>query len=214
MTSFEHTLTITDRFVDAAAAVCAEARRLGALCTTVILLHEDETIAMTVDDDADRRAYDLQAVVRSLRAHVLPTAPPLIAPLVSSRGWFGAIVNATLGPVSPQFERAFAMLATHRSVWCTDHGIGAVPKAIGNDQLGPRQRQIAELAARGLTNDEIAADLGISVNTVKGRLKEVFEILEVRNRTELVHVLRLLAPRQEVPCGTTKVSNVTVTRAS
>jgi len=214
MTSFEMTLTTTDRFVDAAAAVCAEARRLGALCTTVILLHEDQTIAMTIDDDADHRSYDLDAVVRSLRAHVLPPSPPLLAPLVGSHGWFGAIVNATLGPVSPQFERAFAMLATHLSVWCMDHGIGAVPKAVRGDQLGPRQRQIAELAARGMTNDEIAAELGISVNTVKGRLKEVFEILAVRNRTELVHVLRLLAPRQEVPRGTTRVSNVTVTRAS
>ena len=65
-------------------------------------------------------------------------------------------------------------------------GIGAVPKRPADMQLGPRQHQIAELAAHGHTNDEIATMLGISVNTVKGRLKEVFEILEVRNRTELV----------------------------
>ncbi len=214
MTSFEQTLGATARFVDAAAAVCGEARRLGALCTAVILLHEDQTIALTVEDATEQRAYELDAIVRAVRAHVLPPSPPLVAPLVGSRGWFGAIVNATLGPVSPQFERAFAMLATHLSVWCTDHGIGAVPRAQMGEHLGPRQHQIAELAARGLTNEEIAAELGISINTVKGRLKEVFEILEVRNRTELVHVLRAQSPSHEVPRGITRLPNVIVTRAS
>jgi DNA-binding NarL/FixJ family response regulator len=55
--------------------------------------------------------------------------------------------------------------------------------------LGRRQREIAELAARGYRNKEIATQLGISINTVKARLKEVFEVLWVRNRTELAHAL-------------------------
>jgi DNA-binding NarL/FixJ family response regulator len=55
--------------------------------------------------------------------------------------------------------------------------------------LGRRQREVAELAALGYRNAEIAAELGISINTVKARLKEVFEAFAVRNRTELAHVL-------------------------
>ncbi len=69
--------------------------------------------------------------------------------------------------------------------------IAAVPERV---RLGPRQRQIAELAALGQTNDEIARALAISVNTVKARLKEVFERLDVRNRTELALEMRLLEP--------------------
>ncbi len=59
-----------------------------------------------------------------------------------------------------------------------------------HDALTPRQSEIAQLAALGHTNAEIAAALGISINTVKARLKEVFERLDVCNRTELANVLR------------------------
>lgn len=55
-------------------------------------------------------------------------------------------------------------------------------------ELGPRQRDVAQLAVRGLTNREIGELLGISINTVKARLKEVFHRLDVTNRTELAFV--------------------------
>jgi len=225
MTSFELTLIAAERFVDAAAAVCDEAKRLGARDTTIVLLYDGGPIAVSIDDAIDvsddhrklaLQLWETSPAFQSLRERLAPCAfeTSFVAPLVGHRGWFGAIMCRTLGPLSPQFERDFAMLATHLSVWCTDRGIGAVPKRPANMQLGPRQHQIAELAAHGHTNDEIARRLGISVNTVKGRLKEVFEILEVRNRTELVHVLRLLAPREEVPRGITRLGAVTVTRAA
>ena len=38
--------------------------------------------------------------------------------------------------------------------------------------LTPRQTQMVELVARGLTNKQIAAHLGISVQTVKNTLTE------------------------------------------
>ncbi len=57
-------------------------------------------------------------------------------------------------------------------------------------ELGPRQRECAKLAVRGLTNREIGELLGISINTVKARLKEVFHRLDVTNRTELAFVLQ------------------------
>jgi DNA-binding CsgD family transcriptional regulator len=173
MTSFEETLNAAERFADAASVVCDELSRLGAQRATVALL----------DDLAD------EWIRESLRARLVPAAPPYVAPLVGSRGWFGAVVCE--GPRT--LERAVIMLATHLSVWCSEHGMGALPAR--EQELGPRQQQIAELAASGMTNDEIANELGISVNTVKGRLKEVFEILDVRNRTELVHVLRLFVHR-------------------
>jgi len=55
-------------------------------------------------------------------------------------------------------------------------------------QLTARQLEITELAARGRTNAELSATLGISENTVKKHLKDIFRRLGVSNRTELAAV--------------------------
>jgi DNA-binding CsgD family transcriptional regulator len=102
-------------------------------------------------------------------------------PVIGRQGWFATIV---CGGATAAHQRELAMIAMHLSVWCTVRGIGG-----SNDALTPRQLEIAELAALGQTNAEIAAALGISINTVKARLKEVFERLGVCNRTELAHEL-------------------------
>ncbi|WP_404789734.1 LuxR C-terminal-related transcriptional regulator [Altericista sp. CCNU0014] len=54
------------------------------------------------------------------------------------------------------------------------------------DRLTPREAQIAELVAQGLTNTEIGAALWISENTVKQALKRIFRRLDVSSRTEMV----------------------------
>ena len=50
--------------------------------------------------------------------------------------------------------------------------------------LTPRRLEVLRLVARGLTNDEIGAILGISRLTVKSHLSALFATLEVTNRTE------------------------------
>lgn len=52
-------------------------------------------------------------------------------------------------------------------------------------KLTPREHQVAELAAQGLSNRQIAGELRLSVNTVQNHLKRVFEKLQVSSRTEL-----------------------------
>jgi DNA-binding CsgD family transcriptional regulator len=52
--------------------------------------------------------------------------------------------------------------------------------------LTPREIQIAELVARGLTNEEIGVELWITRNTVKQTLKRMFQKLNVVSRVELV----------------------------
>lgn len=53
------------------------------------------------------------------------------------------------------------------------------------EQLSQRERQVAEAAARGSTNKEIARTMGITERTVKAHLSAAFEKLGVRDRMQL-----------------------------
>jgi DNA-binding CsgD family transcriptional regulator len=52
--------------------------------------------------------------------------------------------------------------------------------------LTPREIQIAELVAQGLTNAQIGATLWITENSVKQAFKRMFCKLEVSSRAEMV----------------------------
>jgi DNA-binding CsgD family transcriptional regulator len=54
--------------------------------------------------------------------------------------------------------------------------------------LTKREREVAECAAQGQTNKQIADQLRISTNTVKNHLFRVFEKLGLSNRIELPHL--------------------------
>ncbi|GIE94756.1 response regulator [Paractinoplanes rishiriensis] len=60
------------------------------------------------------------------------------------------------------------------------------PAPAGDDGgLSPRELDVVKLAARGLTNAEIAAELFISIGTVKTHLGSVQTKLNARNRVEI-----------------------------
>ena len=56
-------------------------------------------------------------------------------------------------------------------------------------QLSPRQREVLALLAMGMDNDQIAARLYISRNTVKFHVRTIYERLGVHNRVEAARVL-------------------------
>lgn len=49
--------------------------------------------------------------------------------------------------------------------------------------LSPRERDVLSLASRGLTNEQIAHELSVSVHGVKFHLGSIFRKLGVENRT-------------------------------
>jgi DNA-binding NarL/FixJ family response regulator len=82
--------------------------------------------------------------------------------------------------------RAVALGLTVRSSRGRGPGFSAVQEAEARTLLTPREAQILDAIADGLTNKAIARRLGISLHTVKFHLESVFRKLEARTRTEAV----------------------------
>jgi len=61
-----------------------------------------------------------------------------------------------------------------------------VVNATGRSLLTPREEQVVALVADGLTNREVAAELGLSEHTIKKYLLRIFDKLGISSRVELV----------------------------
>ena len=63
-------------------------------------------------------------------------------------------------------------------------GIDHHEDAVETASLSEREQEVLALLAMGSTNREIAAELYLSVDTVKTHLRRLFQKLEVKNRTQ------------------------------
>jgi DNA-binding CsgD family transcriptional regulator len=79
-------------------------------------------------------------------------------------------------------------LAARRTVLAIVGEVAAEPGDASQDRdegiLSRREREVLQAAAQGLTNEEIAARLFVSHDTVKTHLRSVYRKLGVRNRVE------------------------------
>lgn len=64
-----------------------------------------------------------------------------------------------------------------------------------SDVFSPREAEVAELAARGLTNKEISQRLGVEVDLVKCTLRRALHKVGMNNRTHLIQIF----PPEEKP---------------
>jgi DNA-binding CsgD family transcriptional regulator len=186
----------SERFIDAAAIAFAEARTVPGVEHCTLTLHATTGAAALSISDGPALAGE----------HVLSL------PVVGSAGRFATLTCAGREPLAADAERELAMVATQLSVWCTARGIAAVP--VLDVKLPARQYQIAQLIGAGLTNPEIASTLGISINTVKMRLKQMFDRLAVEDREALAEIVRRFAPLVGIPLGTSQYGHLTVVRSA
>ncbi len=61
-----------------------------------------------------------------------------------------------------------------------------VPEVATGPHLSPRQQQVLERMAQGMTNSEIGTDLGVTERTIKAYAQELYDKLGVRNRAGAV----------------------------
>jgi DNA-binding NarL/FixJ family response regulator len=78
-----------------------------------------------------------------------------------------------------------------------------LPPASALERLTQQERRVATLAASGHSNLEVAAQLHVTVHTVKSQMGSILRKLDLRSRWELEHVLRTevrrAAARGETP---------------
>jgi DNA-binding CsgD family transcriptional regulator/PAS domain-containing protein len=138
--------------------------------------------------------------------HVNASARALLGRVVDGEGWIDRLTARTGGAV-PRTGEAEVRLADGgraplevRSEVLGDFPsttvsllrlAGATPSLAPVDlaQLTPREREIAQLVAAGLTNPEIAERLYLSAHTVRQHLKAVYAKLGISSRVALTRLL-------------------------
>jgi DNA-binding CsgD family transcriptional regulator len=63
---------------------------------------------------------------------------------------------------------------------------------VSNRKISKRELEVLQLMAEGLSNQEIASRLFVSLNTIKSHSSNVFEKLEVKRRTQAIEIAKKL----------------------
>lgn len=96
--------------------------------------------------------------------------PAVMHAFTQGRQWFGETLNAHLSP----FENNFLV---HLSI------------VTALERLSPREREVAELSASGLTYKDVARHLGTSPSTVRNQIARIYEKLDVSSKAELTSLI-------------------------
>jgi DNA-binding NarL/FixJ family response regulator len=129
---------------------------------------ETSVLALTVHDDEDYISAVLDA---GATGYLLKTTygKELVQAIRAVR--LGEFVLDTR--IGPTVFRAFARRASKP----------APPHA---DRLSEREMEVMKLVGRGMTNEEISSQMGLSLRSVKGCLSDIFSKLGVNSRVEVI----------------------------
>lgn len=213
-------------FVQVSAAIChLMSTKLGVIGCSVSLHLPSGQPVLAVDnlresEDHEQLGWLLEGwkhdagfgALRMIPSEVREDARAVALPLIHPGGLLGQVRCTHRETVTPWLRRDMSTLSTSASVRLTQLGVTATPAVF--KKLTLRQRDVARLAAKGLTNAEIAKSLGCSDNTVKKHLKDAFGLLGVSNRTGLAGVVGRAGPIHDYPVGVSRHGEVRVVCAA
>lgn len=116
----------------------------------------------------------------------------MAGPIIQLVGVVGCTREKSMPTFDTQNLTDLSSICLHLSVWAAT--VNSQPTVTAKSQhylfqsdlLTPRELQIAQLVASGLTNAEIGNQLWITENSVKLALKRMFRKLEVSSRAHMV----------------------------
>ena len=136
-----------------------------------------------VDEGSAHRGLPLLAAATAAREALGFPQRPIEAGRIA--GWIATGREHLGEQAQPAWERG-AGLSIEEAAAMARRGRGPRRRpAFGWPSLTPAERSVADLVARGLTNPEIAARLGVSAGTIKDHVSSALRKLGVRTRAEL-----------------------------
>jgi DNA-binding NarL/FixJ family response regulator len=174
------------------------------------LLHAaagDSVRAQTLSTDARQASRGLEVAVLSFLADAIvalenrdeATAAGRMETVIDSRVWDPVVLAVRAAPAvgafiaeQPEWRGWLQRLLSASSDTSLACRLGLrVPRAAKPaTELTPRESEVHDLLAQGLTNEEIAKLLYISLSTTKVHVKHIYDKLGVRSRLEAARALR------------------------
>jgi DNA-binding CsgD family transcriptional regulator len=154
------------------------------LATSVALVRRCRGLLCADAGDLDTAAAELDESLRLSEPLDNPLEHArtlLVRGLVHRRRRQKARSRADLGRARATFETCGAAVWAGRAA----RELERVSPAVGGADLTGSERAVAQLAASGASNREIAAELYVSEKTVEAVLTRVYRKLGVRSRTQL-----------------------------
>ena len=161
-------------------SLAEDARRVSRDLETRSLSYVADAIVAMNDQKPDPTIARLQQAVDTgmwdpivIAVRVLPRLGAFIAEQTQWKSWFQQLLAAA---------RDVSLAASL--------GLRIPRAAKAKTNLSPRESEVHELLAQGLTNEEIGKVLYISLSTTKVHVKHIYEKLGVRSRLEAARALR------------------------
>ena len=168
-------------------AVCGTAESGAEAVDAALHLKPDVIVMDLMMPDLD--GAEATAAIRK----VLPDAKILILTTFgTSRELSRAVSAGATGAVTKNIANAELVAAIHDTAEGKPHFSPEIRQALddtaGIPDFTPRQMEVLKSITRGLSNDDIARQLGLSKTRIKQHLNEIYEKLGAANRAEAVAI--------------------------
>ena len=158
---------------------------MGGLAAAKAIKDAYPAVKIVIVTVSDEPAHLFEALKKGAQGYLLKNLNP------SAWREYLRAVAADDAPLSPDI--ALSILREFARRRGTPGSSGHAPSAQRSDpsdetpreDLTPREKEILQEVARGLTNRDVAATLGVSEHTVKNHLKSILQKLRLGNRVQL-----------------------------